>query len=557
MKTYLNTDTGLLTLAATATTGIAKLSAKRGDMFLLEVIPSAAIEGAAGKFCVKATYSGSPVALDTAWDAPVTENAGYLFSLDLNTTELNALFTSEIPEVSLLAEITWELDGAIHSTQTFSLVVARDVWTGDEGVPVNATPAYPLPDDLLLVSTSTTAGRAMLTAANAAAQAALLAGDFASAAQGELADTALQDATAFATAAQGSKADSAVQPGTTLSHYGITDAAPSSGIAPSAITGTAVVTADSRLSDARAPTSHTHGNITNGGLVGTTANLPLITGTGGIVSAGAFGAGATNFSAGNHTHSGVYEPVLGNPGTTGYVLSSTSSGTRSWVAQSGGGGIVVTNSTTAPSSPAAGDRWVDTSTMNEYEWYGSQWVQTGPSAQITTKAGVSFFAATMGTYYNQSKTIAALTAAQVVQMNDGADSCYLETTINPGVFAGKNVKVGVVLAVNGTSGGYVRLRFTGGYINSAACNGSGNGGWILSSGGAATANLGDGTTNALSGYNQLAPTTSGSPLLVETGTISIPSTAVQIYFGFGAIRTNAGDTNTDTLYIHEFRVTEV
>ena len=32
------------------------------------------------------------------------------------------------------------------------------------------------------------------------------------------------------------------------------------------------------------------------------------------------------------------EPALGNPPTDGYVLSSTTSGTRSWVAQSGGGG---------------------------------------------------------------------------------------------------------------------------------------------------------------------------------------------------------------------------
>jgi hypothetical protein len=43
--------------------------------------------------------------------------------------------------------------------------------------------------------------------------------------------------------------------------------APSTGISPSAITGTAVVTADSRLSDSRTPTSHTHGNITNDGKV--------------------------------------------------------------------------------------------------------------------------------------------------------------------------------------------------------------------------------------------------------------------------------------------------
>ena len=34
--------------------------------------------------------------------------------------------------------------------------------------------------------------------------------------------------------------------------------APATGIAPSAITGTAVITTDSRLSDARTPTTHTH-----------------------------------------------------------------------------------------------------------------------------------------------------------------------------------------------------------------------------------------------------------------------------------------------------------
>ena len=58
------------------------------------------------------------------------------------------------------------------------------------------------------------------------------------------------------------------------------------------------------------------------------------------------------------------------------------------------------------------------------------------------------------------------------------------------------------------------------------------------------------------GSDFAAPTTSNNPLLVESGNITIPSTAVQIFFGFSAFRANAGDTNTDTLYIHEIRVTE-
>ena len=37
----------------------------------------------------------------------------------------------------------------------------------------------------------------------------------------------------------------------------------------------------------------------------------------------------------------IYEPALGNPTVNGYVLSSTTAGVRSWVAQSGGGGNFV------------------------------------------------------------------------------------------------------------------------------------------------------------------------------------------------------------------------
>jgi len=75
--------------------------------------------------------------------------------------------------------------------------------------------------------------------------------------------------------------------------------APSTGISPSAITGTAVVTNDARLSDNRAPTSHAHGNITNAGAIGSTANLPLITTTSGVVTTGSFGTTANTFAQGN------------------------------------------------------------------------------------------------------------------------------------------------------------------------------------------------------------------------------------------------------------------
>ena len=61
----------------------------------------------------------------------------------------------------------------------------------------------------------------------------------------------------------------------------------------------AVAGDDFRLSNARTPTNHTHGNITNTGLIGTVAGLPLITGTGGLVQVSSFGTSALTFAQGN------------------------------------------------------------------------------------------------------------------------------------------------------------------------------------------------------------------------------------------------------------------
>lgn len=54
--------------------------------------------------------------------------------------------------------------------------------------------------------------------------------------------------------------------------------------------------------DSFTPASHTHGNLTNDGKVGTESGKPLITTTGGAVTAGAFGTTAGTFAEGNHTH---------------------------------------------------------------------------------------------------------------------------------------------------------------------------------------------------------------------------------------------------------------
>lgn len=66
-----------------------------------------------------------------------------------------------------------------------------------------------------------------------------------------------------------------------------------------ATTSQVVIGNDSRLTDSRNPKSHSHGNITNDGKVGAASNKPLITTTAGAVTTGSFGTTANSFCQGN------------------------------------------------------------------------------------------------------------------------------------------------------------------------------------------------------------------------------------------------------------------
>ena len=108
---------------------------------------------------------------------------------------------------------------------------------------------------------------------------------------------------------------------------------------------------DSRLTDSRTPTSHTHGNLTNDGKVGSTANYfvytttsgaitskqkignittsgaigstsgkPIITTSSGVLTTGSFGTSSGTFAEGNHTHSGY----ISTSSTTGLIKNDGS-----------------------------------------------------------------------------------------------------------------------------------------------------------------------------------------------------------------------------------------
>lgn len=86
--------------------------------------------------------------------------------------------------------------------------------------------------------------------------------------------------------------------------------------------------------DGKANSFHAHGNITNEGAIGSTANLPLITGASGVVTVGSFGTTANTFCAGNDSrlsdartptaHTQAASTITGNfPGLTSVVAGGS------------------------------------------------------------------------------------------------------------------------------------------------------------------------------------------------------------------------------------------
>ena len=70
----------------------------------------------------------------------------YTFSLSLNTSELDSLFTadSEISSISAMLEFQWtQCDGSVFSSTTLPVLVQNDVIRGDEPALALANPSYP------------------------------------------------------------------------------------------------------------------------------------------------------------------------------------------------------------------------------------------------------------------------------------------------------------------------------------------------------------------------------------------------------------------------------
>jgi len=133
--------------------------------------------------------------------------------------------------------------------------------------------------------------------------------------------------------------------------------APATGIAPTAITGTAVITTDSRLSDARTPTSHTHGNLTNAGAIGTTANLPVVTTTSGVLTTVPAGTAGQVLTSNGGTSAPSFQTLSATStnatnltgGSAGTVPYQSAAGTTAMLAAGTSGQVLRSNGAAAPS----------------------------------------------------------------------------------------------------------------------------------------------------------------------------------------------------------------
>ena len=165
MKLYIDLTAQKLITAPGYSTPVESLVVKRGDKPTFELTyledatePTLLPANSSIVFAAKVSldYDGEVAAFCDEWTAPVAGEYAYRAVPNFNTTKLNELLavdgaaSNDVASVTLMAEISWATAVGVATTQTFKLVVANDVYRGNETSPVPATPAYPAPAALLL-----------------------------------------------------------------------------------------------------------------------------------------------------------------------------------------------------------------------------------------------------------------------------------------------------------------------------------------------------------------------------------------------------------------------
>lgn len=147
MRVFVNLDSREFVVSPVLLQRVTTLFFTRRDLVPVQVQfvrAGAVVElpaGATGAMGIKKTFAGSFLANDAGFTKTGTgATTIYTFDLNLNTTELNAEFTTDAEEsISARVEITFSFDGTTSSTLPTSATVFNDVIRGTEGAPSFAT----------------------------------------------------------------------------------------------------------------------------------------------------------------------------------------------------------------------------------------------------------------------------------------------------------------------------------------------------------------------------------------------------------------------------------
>jgi hypothetical protein len=273
------------------------LPAKRRDRFPVEVqyrrngVVVALADGAAGVLGLKppGALSGGFVAAASSWSVS-GYGAGrvYVFDLNLNTTQLEALFTQEPASVALAVEVAVTTQDGERSSATFNMVVANDVVRGDEGSPTQALDLKATQADAEAGSDNTKWMTPLRTAqAFAGAQAAISSLQSAINEKADVDHTHPKGDVGLGNVDNTSDANKPVSTATQTALNGKANTAHAHAIGDvtglqTALdgkqpTGSYVLTSDSRLTDARTPTAHKTTHAIGGSDALTPADIGAIT----------------------------------------------------------------------------------------------------------------------------------------------------------------------------------------------------------------------------------------------------------------------------------------
>ncbi len=160
VKLYVDLESLQLIEAVGFRNPVTSLRIKRGDYPKFEVLflsggSTAVSLGAKAtldlRFGAKSNgqFGGDYLVYNGAWEIPEDNDTSHVYSVYpcFNTVELDAALRigteSELPEITLMGEITWRTDvGTDMSTRTFSIVVENDVVRGSEVEPQSAVTGF-------------------------------------------------------------------------------------------------------------------------------------------------------------------------------------------------------------------------------------------------------------------------------------------------------------------------------------------------------------------------------------------------------------------------------